>query len=548
MRTTATVACVIAGVLTIPGITGRVYADPSSSPAQAASDAIKRGVIIQIEAGELYFNIAADTGLQPGDALRIKRPISLRHPITRKPIEDWIPVGIAQVTAVGRSMAMAVVDPGLLADVQVGDIVEVLILVDARVPEPHAPNTPQTMPNPPALELPKLDGDTAAVLAVWENNTGRDINLRIGAWEEFLATYPDSPYAQSIREDLDVLRTQRDMLTPPDLSFTDSGAMADTLLHDPPQRGIAGQSLPLAFLLATHDVATAWLHYRPTGAATYSKAVLHRDGSGYLRGEIPASIMTAPGVEYFVEVSTPRGTAGAAIGSPGVPHVVVVPEPPLAAASFSQLRGRSQVSITTSYLDFANLDTRDGDRQDQFVLVEADFLYRLRRQLYGIRTGFGVLRGTGGFADRVYTADDPAPDSGFTYGYVEAELRKGDLVGVIVRGVVGVGSDGFGVGAEGHVRFGREDDTNLTLGLSHLQEIGFLTSLRMQWNALAGFPLGLSVALTDQPTGGDLGVRLTTDIGYRALSWVRPTVRIAYQARTVEHAGIGAGLGLVFDW
>jgi hypothetical protein len=119
---------------------------------------------------------------------------------------------------------------------------------------------------------------------------------------------------------------------------------------------------------------------------------------------------------------------------------------------------------------------------------------------------------------------------------------------MLLRGIAGVGQGGLGFGAEARFRLGVEDGTNLSLGASTVSEIGFLTEIRMQWNAMPDFPLGLAVALTDQPSRGDLGVRLTTDIGYRALSWVQPTLRLSYQGRNVDHTGIGAGLGLVFDW
>ena len=61
-------------------------------------------------------------------------------------------------------------------------------------------------------------------------------------------------------------------------------------------------------------------------------------------------------------------------------------------------------------------------------------------------------------------------------------------------------------------------------------------------------PLGVSVGVTDRPAQGDLAVRLGIDAGLRTLSWIEPVVRVSYQGRTVEHSGLGAGLGLNFHW
>ena len=114
--------------------------------------------------------------------------------------------------------------------------------------------------------------------------------------------------------------------------------------------------------------------------------------------------------------------------------------------------------------------------------------------------------------------------------------------------IAGLGRNGLAFGAEGRVRFGEEEKSNLSFAVSTLEDVGFLSEVRMQWAALQHMPLGLAVGVTDQPNNGDLGVRLSGDIGYRALDWFQPTVRVSYQGRSVQHSGLGVGLGMVFDW
>jgi hypothetical protein len=514
----------------------------------ARADTIERGHIVRIEDREIYYDISTKDGLQRGDAVRIKRPIQLKHPVTGKMVSDWLPVGTATVTMVGSSMSLSVLEQELLSRVAVGDIVEALILTPLEAsPEPTrpAPVEQPLDPDEPQQVLPRVDAATAAVLAVWKATSGQRVEVRIGAWEDFLAKNPDSPYAAAIHEDLEVLRAHRDKLRPAELELDES--FTGGVEHKPPTRARSGEPLELAFLIDTPELAAAWLHYRVRGTSSYSKGVLRRENREYLRGQIPASAVQGPGIEYFVEIATPRGQVGTAVGTPDNPVAVDVPVPAL-SRQFTERKNRSRVSIQTAYLDFATFDDRDGDHTDGFFMVEADFLYRLRGTLYGIRTGFGVLSGSGGYAERVYDETSPAPKAGFNYGYAELELRGSYKTSFAGRLVMGVGREGFGLGAEGRFRLGDEDETNLSLGASTVDQVGFLTDIRMQWNAMQNFPLGLAVALTDRPNQGDLGVRLTTDIGYRALSWVQPTLRISYQARTVVHSGVGAGLGLVFDW
>ena len=78
------------------------------APALAhADDEIVRGAIVKIEAQEIYVNIGVDRGVTGGASVRIKRPVALRHPVTRAPIQDWIPIGSASVTQAGAVMSRA---------------------------------------------------------------------------------------------------------------------------------------------------------------------------------------------------------------------------------------------------------------------------------------------------------------------------------------------------------------------------------------------------------------------------------------------------------
>src|ERR1043165_29914 len=103
----ATIACVL--------VTSRAYAD----------DEIVRGNVIKIEAQEIYVSIGVTKGVTAGASLRIKRPITLKHPVTRQTVQDWIPIGSASVTQAGSVMSRAVIGE-MISDVKVGDIAEVL--------------------------------------------------------------------------------------------------------------------------------------------------------------------------------------------------------------------------------------------------------------------------------------------------------------------------------------------------------------------------------------------------------------------------------------
>src|SRR5262249_17822971 len=148
----------------------------------------------------------------------------------------------------------------------------------------------------------------------------------------------------------------------------------------------------------------------------------------YLRGEIPAAAVAAPGVEYFVEAAQPTGSAGAAWATPDRPTQLDVAPAPV-VQRFVEGQHRTRLSLMSSYLDFGTRDDRGGNRTDQFSLAEVTILYRLGDGRYGVRAGYGSYGGRGGRANRDWGDRDP-PLIGFQYGYAEVELRAPAKYGV----------------------------------------------------------------------------------------------------------------------
>ena len=503
-------------------------------PATARADHIERGVVVSIEAGEAYFDLGRGRGVRAGRPLRIKRPIALPHPVSGKTVRDELLVGSGLVTMAGETLSMVVLAGE--AAIQVGDVVEVLVESERQAAPVPAPERTELPP------VPALPPATADVLRTWRAQIGAGLEVKIAAWERYLEDHPRSPHAAAIREHL---RSLRELETRAPTRLVADQEVIEGFEHRSLTVAPTGAPIPIA--VAVRDPAgllAAWLHYRRAGDDGFSRAELRRDGDGYLRGEIPGDEVADPGVEYFVEVVTAEGRAHLGVGTPKQPIAVKVEAPPLQA--FREKRNRSRVSIAADYMDFATFDKRaDGElHRDVFFRFETDFLFRLRGDvLYGIKVGLGFINGRGGFAD-----EPMAEGAGFNFGYTELQWRLRERSAILTRLVAGIGADGLGFGAEGRLRLGAEDGSNLTFGVSSLEEIGFLTDVRMQWAAVPEMPLGFSVGVTDQPGSGDLGVRLGADIGFRAAPWFQPTLRVSYQGRSLEHSGLGLGAAAVFDW
>lgn len=509
---------------------------------------LARGVVIKIELQEIYVSLGVKQGLADGQPLRLKRPIRLRHPITRAPVDDWIPLGSATITQAGSAMSRAVLGP-LASAVKVGDLVEVLVERPDPGPSPRSPASPASpsSPSSPATPAPPpADPATLEVLDAFTAQLGQPVEARIAAWEHFLSVRAGSPYAGDLRRELAALRQLRDELS---TTSTADRVVLSAARHAARSETAAEIAMPLVFVLEhPEEVASAYLHYRVRGARTFRSLLLTREHEIYLRGTLPAEAVKPPGVDYFVEVSAPSGRSGLALGSPEAPVQVAVPPPPLVETLAAAPR-RSSVRIAVDYLDFHTFDRRPGDYTDHMTAATIDFTYRLDSPVHLLGVGYGALSGRGGYADTMWTPLFPPHRSGFQYGYADLEVASAQLpLALGAKLIAGVGRDGFGLGVEGRIRIGDIDQANLLFSASTIAQVGFLSEVRFGVPLSKPLRLGVSVAATDQPAGGDIGVKLGSEVEWLGLGRLSLLLRGSWQGRAIDHGGLGGGAGIGAYW
>jgi len=508
-----------------------------------ADDEIVKGSVVKVEHQEIYVSLGTKQGVTDGAAIRLKRTIKLRHPVTRAAIEDWVPVGSATVTQAGAGLSRAVIGE-LIDTVEVGDTVEALI----DRPDRPLPVTPPPREEPRPVG-PPVDREAVEILGIFASQTGATLDARIAGWERYLSTHNESGYTEGIRRDLDTLRGLRDQQRP--AAAGASNEDVGTVRHSPRSSAHAGAPLQLVFVLDNPErIASAFLHYRPRDARTYRRLLLVREHDIYLRGIIPGEAITTPGFDYFVEVSTPAGRSGLAIGSPTTPIRIDVASPPL-IDEFGAAAGKSSVKMAFDYLDFATFDNRTGDHTDRMITGNVDFTYRLAGVVQSVGVGYGVYSGAGGFADQTWSPDNPFPRSGFQFGYADLELGGPvERVPLSFGGklIAGVGKEGFGMGVEARFRIGGRDATNLLIAARTIEQVGALTDIRFGARPARDLLIGVSVGATNQPNQGDIGVKLGTELEWIGFRNVSVILRGSWQGRSVAHGGLGAGGGLGVYW
>lgn len=536
--------------------------------------------VLKLDGDNLYIDAGTDAGVGPGARLTLVHIIEARHPVTGKKLRDKVPLGELAVVKSGARISIARGGDALRARVRLGD--EVVLAGERR-----------TFPDPwrgPAAAASAAPGDDEReAQAAWQETLGKPVQERVRVWQGYLEEHAGSRFAAAVRAEIAALEVQRraedarqrEAAQPAAavrravvrLEAVSGGLEAGgPLVFQPPRRVVAGSPVELAFLVEDPDAAppVGWLHHRSAGEETYHRVELVRDGR-YLRATLPGDAVRPPRLELFVDLLA--GNEPTAVAGDAASPLLVIVDPPVVDPP-PERRGRTRLSAKVDFVDFDgggpalnyDLDERGSGRWDQYLQSEYDVTYRFFTPIYALRLGFGTMDGVGGPKDVIDADATGACGDGatfrchrvsFHYAYVEAELRASDTLALMVRPMSGGASlratgqpeDLFmALGFAARLRIGAEASTNLVLGVSFTQRMGTLFEAAYTWDAVPALPIVLTAQVTNQPVLEDYGVRLIADVGWRRIPWFTPSLRVSYQARDMDHAGVGGGAAVSFEW
>jgi len=538
--------------------------------------------VIRIDGEALIVDVV---GASPEARFRVYRPLSVRHPVTGRTLRDRFFIGRVRVATAGAVLSAARAEgelerPPAVGDILVPELAEAAPssprpgpppapaaagaaalppIVSAGPAAPRGPSAPAGGA-PPPVSTPGATPAERAVLAAWLGTLGQPPQARIVRLRDFLAANPGTPYRAAL---------QREILTFGALVASEPGRPSSPSIAPPPVGGPASPALAahparslrpndpavVAFQLAAASPGaprprTALLHVRRMDEPTYRQIVMTVEGDGYFRTRIPSRFVRAPGFAYFVEVLDPGERALPVLWSAEAPLTVTVAEVPAPARGTA---GRSRVDLRTEYADVGSGTFHGIYRPEWFLLVEGDFLQRLRwSALYGYRVGFGVYSGTGQSL-AAYEEEGPdaeAPRDGtVVYGYHELELELTALVHAMLRVEVGMHEQGLVGGGQGRLRIGDEQKTNIVVGGDILDEVGQKAFFAFTFFPTQRLPvLAQGEVFNQEIDGGDPMFRLVSQVGYRFERWAALALRGSYQLRNIHHGGFGGGVALTLDW
>jgi len=526
----------------------------------AQADGPVRATVLHIDGDEIVIDLGRSQ-LSPAQTLVVYRTLEVRHPLSRKLLRDRFVIGELQVVQAGESLSVTTLRGPASHPPAIGDAVELppSLKPAAAVRSPESAAGPQTTASPPVAGSSPAAAEAAAsettaervLLSYWYASLSQSPAARAQLFDDYLQQSPGSAYAPALKSEIHYLRRlDIEMRRDAARRGSSEGAVRSVEMM-PLTAASAGRGVELAARVRVpNDLRGLILQVRSLEANGYHSITMQLDARGHARAHIPAELVKPPGIAYFVVAVDSEGHGSAALGSPSEPKIAVVRGPARARARHERA---TRVRFSSELVSFDGTSGRD-----YYLVNEGDFLYRVRQgPLYGVRMGYGNLRGEGGTVEQLDVQRlEPSP-AGFSYGFFEIELELHRLFGAAMRGTIGLGRpddphsprNGITGGFQARARIGEAEGTHLILAGELMPEIGQRAYLALVWEAIERLPMITEIVVTDQPVNSnELAVRLIFEAGYRFTDRITVALRPSYQLRTIRHAGPGIGMAATFDW
>jgi hypothetical protein len=536
-----------------------------------------RATIVRIEDGDVFLDVGRDQ-LAGTRKLTVYRRVTVRHPITRKSLADRFAIGELEIVQAGDALTLARAAAAPSRPFGIGDGAEASVSVVPPVAQVAAPAKPAAGAPPAAPDravqaaapatsaapaaaapaTPAIAGapaEAGELLRYFQATLAQPPEHRVRVYDTYLQRHPRSAYRAFIDQEIRYLRAweQNGTESADDSAAAERAALlASAVEFLPPEQLPSGKAAALALMVRPEaEVRGLVLYVRGKGpdSGDYRPLSMQLDGRGHAHARVPEGFVRPPGLEFFIEAVNQRGETASAFASALEPHVIEVASPHVPAERRREPAMRVRISS-----ELASFDGTSG--RDYFLINEGDFFYRMRHgHLYGIRMGYGRYDGEGGTVEELDELElEPRP-AGFTYAFFEGEFTLTELLGLALRGTLGLGRPDPGEqgdlagGFQTRLRIGEPTATHLVIAGELLPEIGQRAFLYLGWELIDRVPMAAEVQVTDQPVNSDeLAVRIVYEVGYRITDRMALALRPSYQLRTIRHAGPGVGLSATFDW
>ncbi len=312
----------------------------------------------------------------------------------------------------------------------------------------------------------------------------------------------------------------------PELEPPSHGAV----LHAPPARWVEDEE----HYRLVADATGRWTadrleaQVRRPGTIAWTTVPFRRQPRGDLTAAIPAALVRAPGVEYYLRSMDPDGSARPRFATDTHPHTVAVEASKAGRMERMLLarHGGNRVNLAanfhhvnlgsapSSHAMLASIPHKDRSYADWYHLLEVDSTYRfLLPGIYHIKFGFGMLGGHLGQANPDRSAWEAlSPDlrwsgaptmPGLYYGYTSVYWEIAGWVGFEPRVIMGASHRGFEGGGGLLMRLGPLSRTHFDVAFEGISHVGWRFHTELAWDTVPYVEMSLRTEITNYPMNGD---------------------------------------------
>lgn len=561
----------------------------ATSPAAAQQAPVIEGTVLMLDGGDVVVDVGKARGVVDGDVVELWRPVKVKHPVTGKLLVDRFKIGELKISQARDVLSLARPQGALLRPVQSGDVVTIAgkapLTVVTPTPLPTA-TTPASKPTTTATARPAASGsgtitvdprpaptgpvewgdepckeedaEAKALSSLFDDLSGATPEARATRYEAWVKDHPKSRFARVLSEEAAALRVP----AAPSSERTDA---IELLSANAPTELVRGRAATIGLELVG-PVAGAVFYGALDDEPAYQPLPMTAAGPRYFRVTLPEARVTGKRLRWFVQGVLPSGKTLFVLGDSQAPRETRIVAPMKASTP------TPHEATAALWLDYADYNRLRGN--DRALQIEGYFGLRIDDTgLRAVRSGLGVFRGDGGAVDELDAPTNPkSPRAvGLTYGFLEAEWGITHFWGLVTRAIVGLGESGLDGGGQVFVRLGNDKSTNILIGGEFLGGIGLRGITQVELNMFPRFPMLVRTEVTNQPAGvtpsasalekqrdsngalpaagqADLGIRAIAQLGFRQSKHLTWTVRLSGQGRTINHFGLGAGMGVIASW
>lgn len=317
--------------------------------------------------------------------------------------------------------------------------------------------------------------------------------------------------------------------------------------HRPPESAFSGVTLTLD-VFSDNGIVGGTAMVRRVGEAGYTGFELSEQADHYYTIDIPPSLVSAPGLEYYLvtrEAAAEDSRRSLAFKSPVEPARVPVEGGINSGRELEQYR---YGHLLKAFGETWRFPDYGGSGESEITKIESEYSHRFGGTMFTVRYGQGLYKAHT-LVTLSTTSRTVERENGFFYSFLGADLRPaGSRLGLSLQAQGGALKSRMGLGYGVQIHYGEEEGMDVAIGVNGMETIGNAATFTLRSRPLADWVVSLGAEISNMPDAKTLGYREHLDLEVPVTRQLKLLTRagVASHVATQAYGDFGGGLSYVF--